>query len=184
MSNGNNFTVFLKRQLTSATYETFNLKNIICFKKSISQCWGFSAKFWRFDLLMEKEVSAICKLTDFLERKKTVNRYLNIFSWLKPIDACVCCHCNLGYAIQKIVLVLVRALRAVRLWQCSLCNITTVLAVQVLVVVDAGKQIQQQQGQIHNKTVADGWAGAVMREPLAIQKYFGPTYRPYGRIPN
>ena len=30
-----------------------------------------------------------------------------------------------------------------------------------------------QQGRIHGNPVADGWAGAVMRKPLAIQ--FGPT---------
>ena len=39
-----------------------------------------------------------------------------------------------------------------------------------------------EQGRIHGNTVADGWAGAVMQKPLAIQKYFGrtdvPTYRP------
>ena len=38
------------------------------------------------------------------------------------------------------------------------------------------------QGRIHGNTVADGWAGAVMQKPLAIQKYLGrtdvPTYRP------
>ena len=34
------------------------------------------------------------------------------------------------------------------------------------------------QGQIHGDPVADGWTGAVMRKPLAIQKYFGPTDRP------
>ena len=33
------------------------------------------------------------------------------------------------------------------------------------------------QGRIHGNPVADGWAGAVMRKPLAIQKYFGRTDR-------
>ena len=38
------------------------------------------------------------------------------------------------------------------------------------------------QGRIHGNPVADGWAGAVMRKPLGIQKCYGrtdrPTYRP------
>ena len=34
------------------------------------------------------------------------------------------------------------------------------------------------QGRILAKTVADSWAGAVMRKPLAILQYFLPTYRP------
>ena len=32
-----------------------------------------------------------------------------------------------------------------------------------------------EQGLTHGKTVADGWTGAVMRKPLAIQKYLGPA---------
>ena len=36
---------------------------------------------------------------------------------------------------------------------------------------------QLKQGRIHGNPVADGWAGAVMRKPLAIQKYFGRTDR-------
>ena len=35
-----------------------------------------------------------------------------------------------------------------------------------------------QQGRIHGNPVADGWAGAVMRKPLGIQKCDVPTYRP------
>jgi len=35
----------------------------------------------------------------------------------------------------------------------------------------------EKQGRIHGNPVADGWAGAVMRKPLAIQKYFGRTDR-------
>ena len=31
------------------------------------------------------------------------------------------------------------------------------------------------QGRIHGNPVADGWAGAVMRIPLGIQKCDGPT---------
>ena len=31
------------------------------------------------------------------------------------------------------------------------------------------------QGRIHGNPVADGWAGAVMPKPLAIQKYFRQT---------
>ena len=49
-----------------------------------------------------------------------------------------------GYAIQKIVLVLIRALRVVELWQCSLCNVSTVLAEEILIAFDAGKKKQQQ----------------------------------------
>ena len=36
---------------------------------------------------------------------------------------------------------------------------------------------QSEQGQIHGRTVADGWAGAVMQKPLAIQKCDGRTER-------
>ena len=32
------------------------------------------------------------------------------------------------------------------------------------------KKKKQKQGRIHGNPVADGWAGAVMRKPLAIQK--------------
>ena len=34
-----------------------------------------------------------------------------------------------------------------------------------------------QQGWIHGKPVADGWAGAEMRKPLAIQKCYGTDGR-------
>ena len=34
------------------------------------------------------------------------------------------------------------------------------------------------QGRIRGKTVADGWAGAVMQKPLAIQKCDGLSYGP------
>ena len=34
------------------------------------------------------------------------------------------------------------------------------------------------QGRIHGRTVADGWAGAVMQKPLAIQKCDGWTDGP------
>ena len=34
---------------------------------------------------------------------------------------------------------------------------------------------RRKQGQIHGRTVADGWAGAIMQKPLAIQKYYGRT---------
>ena len=44
----------------------------------------------------------------------------------------------------------------------------------------------QKQGRIHGKTVADGWAGAVMQKPLEIQKYLLrtdlPTDRPRCRV--
>ena len=36
----------------------------------------------------------------------------------------------------------------------------------------------KEQGRIHDNTVADGWAGAVMRKPLAIQKCDRPTFQP------
>ena len=38
-----------------------------------------------------------------------------------------------------------------------------------------------EQGRIHGTTVADGWAGAVMQKPLAIQDYDGPTDR-HGKV--
>ena len=31
----------------------------------------------------------------------------------------------------------------------------------------------KEQGRIHGNTVADGWAGAVVRKPLGIQKCYG-----------
>ena len=49
---------------------------------------------------------------------------------------------NLRYPIQEIVLVLLRVLRVVGLGKSSLCNATTMLAVEVLVGVDAGRQQQ------------------------------------------
>ena len=36
----------------------------------------------------------------------------------------------------------------------------------------------KKQGRIHGNPVTDGWAGAVMRKPLGIQKCNGPTYWP------
>ena len=39
-------------------------------------------------------------------------------------------------------------------------------------------RIVEKQGRIHGNPVADSWAGAVMRKPRTIQKYFGQTYRP------
>ena len=36
----------------------------------------------------------------------------------------------------------------------------------------------KEQGRIHGNPVADGWAGAVMRKPLANQKSDRPTDRP------
>ena len=38
--------------------------------------------------------------------------------------------------------------------------------------------MDEQQGWIHGNPVADGWAGAVMRKPLGIQKCDGPIYQP------
>ena len=35
-----------------------------------------------------------------------------------------------------------------------------------------------EQGWIHGKPVADGWAGAALRKTLAIQKCYGPTDGP------
>ena len=37
---------------------------------------------------------------------------------------------------------------------------------------------RNQQGRIHGKTVADGWAGAVMQKPPGIQKCDGWTDLP------
>ena len=37
------------------------------------------------------------------------------------------------------------------------------------------------QGRIHGNPVADAWAEAVMRKPLAIQKSYGWTDRPTNR---
>ena len=34
----------------------------------------------------------------------------------------------------------------------------------------------QKQGRIHGNTVADGWAGAVVRKPLGIQKRDVPNF--------
>ena len=40
------------------------------------------------------------------------------------------------------------------------------------------KRGKEEQGRIHGSPVADGWARAVMRKPLGIQKCDGPTDRP------
>ena len=37
--------------------------------------------------------------------------------------------------------------------------------------------LKMKQGRIHGNPVADGWAGAVMRKPIAIQKCDGRTDR-------
>ena len=37
--------------------------------------------------------------------------------------------------------------------------------------------MKKKQGRILGKTVADGWAGAVMRKPPGIKKCDGPTDR-------
>ena len=46
-------------------------------------------------------------------------------------------------------------------------------------------QVENKQGRTHGNPVADGWAGAVMRKPLGIQKCDGrtdiPTFRPTDR---
>ena len=39
-------------------------------------------------------------------------------------------------------------------------------------------QSVRKQGRIHGNPVADGWAGAVLQNPLGIQKCDGPTDRP------
>ena len=65
--------------------------------------------------------------------------------FLTQVIQCLCLLSRYhGYAIQKIVLVLIRALRVVELWQCSLCNVSTVLAEEILIAFDAGKKKQQQ----------------------------------------
>ena len=50
------------------------------------------------------------------------------------------------------------------------CRLQTVLWTKA----DRGKL---KQGRIHGNPVADGWAGAVMQKPIAIQKCDGPTDR-------
>ena len=40
------------------------------------------------------------------------------------------------------------------------------------------KRDGKKQGRIHGNPVADGWAGAVMRKPIAIQKCYGGTDGP------
>ena len=40
------------------------------------------------------------------------------------------------------------------------------------------RRIPFEQGRIHVRTVADGWAGAEMQKPLAIQKCYGRTDGP------
>ena len=40
---------------------------------------------------------------------------------------------------------------------------------------------ERKKGRIHGNPVADGWAGAVMRKPLRIQKCDGRTDRPTDR---
>ena len=42
-------------------------------------------------------------------------------------------------------------------------------------------RILKKQGRIHGNPVADGWAGAVMRKPLAILKKIGTDVRTDGR---
>ena len=41
--------------------------------------------------------------------------------------------------------------------------------------------VLEEQGRIHGNPVADGWAGAVMQKPVAIQKCYGPTDR-HGKV--
>ena len=53
---------------------------------------------------------------------------------------------------------------------------------QLLLMIFAKVKTGYKQGRIHGKTVADGWAGAIMKKSLAIQNYLlptdVPTYRP------
>ena len=55
----------------------------------------------------------------------------------------------------------------------------------MLSLVRCQSRIGYKQGRIHGNPVADGWAGAVVRKPLGIQKCDGrtdiPTYRPTDR---
>ena len=44
-------------------------------------------------------------------------------------------------------------------------------------------RMEEKQGRIHGNPVADGWAGAVMRKPLGIQKCDGRTDEPTYRLP-
>ena len=73
-----------------------------------------------------------------LSRKKRNSEQIPKHLFLTQVIQCLCLLSRYhGYAIEKIVLVLIRALRVVELWQCSLCNVSTVLAVEVLVRLDA-----------------------------------------------
>ena len=57
---------------------------------------------------------------------------------------------------------------------CALSELTKVRYKNVRFSTGLGK-IQGKQGRIHGNAVADGWAGAVLRKPLEIQKCDGRT---------
>ena len=87
----------------------------------------------------KKEKRRYCNMQIFgLHRKKKDSEQKPKQLFWTQVDRCLCLLSrNLGYAIQKIVLVMVRALLVVGLCQCSLCNVTIVLAVEVLVGINA-----------------------------------------------
>ena len=94
---------------------------------------------------------AITHVSKKIETKKIVSGFWRENDWgpkhlfLTQVIQCLCLLSRYhGYAIQKIVLVLICALRVVELWQCSLCNVSTVLAKEILIAFDAGKKKQQQ----------------------------------------
>ena len=79
-----------------------------------------------------------------LSQKKKDSEQKPKHLFLTPVNRCFCLLSrNLGYAIQKIVLVLVSALRVVELCRYSLCNVAAALAIEVLIRIDAGNQIQR-----------------------------------------
>ena len=69
-------------------------------------------------------------------------------------------------------------LSSVRLFIISSTSSVIVSIINALIAFVATKR---KKGRIHGNPVADGWAGAVMLKPLAIQKYFGPTDR-HGKV--
>ena len=57
-------------------------------------------------------------------------------------------------------------------------NICTLYILSNQPTIQPAYQPKSEQGRIHGNPVADGWAGAVMRKPLAIQKCDGRTDGP------
>ena len=73
----NIFPVFFKRQLTLARYHKSD--QLKAFKNMAGMSLGVDDVCQKREK-REIDVTAICKLTHFIERKKRANRFLNIFS--------------------------------------------------------------------------------------------------------